>query len=102
MKKINLTSYKMENEKDYNIMEAVGAVLFHHSLNLGAKDVVERGKLFDKIKTQQNSANEILLEDSEYTILKNSIEQVRGFNKEDITFINRILNAESVNVQEAK
>jgi len=106
MKKIIITNYKVKGledgklvEVDYDVKEAIIAVIFHPSLRLDGRALLLRGKLADKIEAAKG---EILLEDASYASIKSAFELVEGFGKNDLELVKRVLEAETVEVKEKK
>jgi len=109
MKKIDLANYTvrvMDNgagglvDVPYDVKKSTIDILFHQDLRLGAFELLERDKLANKINDWKNG--DLLLEEAEHGKLKNAIETITGFNKNDVEFVKRILFAEQVDVEEKK
>ncbi len=101
MRKILISDYKViqdGKELPYPMREALAEVLFHPDLKLRALDLLKRDDLARKILNQSES--HILLEDSEYSLIKSAVDVVQGFTRNDVEFVRRVLNAESVEVME--
>ena len=95
MKKINLENYDVTMQLDdgslktwtYQVKKSLIFCLFHPSLNLSAKELLEREKVASKIE----SANkEVILNDKEYKIIKNTFDKIRGFQKNDLELVRRV------------
>jgi hypothetical protein len=106
MRKIKISDYEIsimtaEGEKTVPYLVRISLVntLFHPDLKLNAYQLLENNKLATKIKDSEDDS--ILLEEYEYQKIKAAIELISGFTKDDIEFVNRILNAETVEVKEA-
>jgi len=107
MRKIVLSSYpvkvKVDNKEEelpYEMRNSLVNVLFHPALKLAGRALLLHHKLAEKIESCNKDS--ILLEDSEYMLLKNAVEKIPGFTKNDVTFVKRVLEAEEVEVKEAK
>ena len=106
MRKIDLTDYTVEfnlpNEENknlpYSVRKSLVEGLYHPDLRLGYKDLMENDRLSQKIKNFQGDV--ILLEETEWERLKGVFETIRGFTKQDVEFIRRVMNAEQVEVTE--
>ncbi len=106
MKKINLKSYDIEfkdkegNDKylPYDVKSSLVNVLFHPKLKLSGRDLLLAQKLAEKI--EECIEDNILLEEQDYNKLKNAVEKIEGFSKNDVEFVKRVLEAETVKVQE--
>lgn len=97
MRKINLTPIKV-GEKDYQIKETIIGCLFHPDMKLPARDLVTTDKLAQKIEAGEL---EVLLEDAEYEKVKKAIETQKGWQRGDLEFVTRILDAPEVPIKEA-
>lgn len=97
MKKIDLTEYQAE-EKPYNVKNTMVALLFNPGLKLSARDLIAQDALAKKIEQSDGS---IILEDAEYQKVKKSVEVITGWQRGDLEFVNRVLEANDVEVKEA-
>jgi len=100
MRKINLENYMIESNNGllpYDIKSSLIGILFHPDLKLGAVELLLRNKLANKIN---DSEVEILLEETDYLKLKTAIEIIKGYVRNDVEFVERILNAEEIEVVE--
>lgn len=103
MKKINTTTYKVHvrstegevKEIDYGMKDSIVTILFNPELKLSAVDLLKQNKLAEKVA---NSVDELLLEEEEYTRIKSALDAVRGLGRNDVEFVIRILEAETVEV----
>lgn len=106
MKKVYLNDYFVKvamsegtKEVSYNVRNSLCAILFHPELKLGGRDLLEAGKLSDKIEFCKDDA--ILLEESEYKRLVSSLEIIKGFGKNEVELVKRVFEAPEVSVREA-
>jgi len=107
MKKIDVSNYEVdavnkEGKKikvPYSVRESLEMLMFHPGLNLSSLDLVKHNKIMVKIEDCKDDT--VLLEESEYEAVKRAIETVKGYNRNDIRFIDRVINAETVEVKEA-
>lgn len=104
MRKINTTTYKVtirttEGEKDidYGFKDSLVTILFQPDLKLNAIELLKQNKLADKVI---ESGDELLLEEEEYSRVKAALEVVTGLGKNDVEFVTRILEAETIEVTE--
>lgn len=102
MKKIDITPYTVfltntldgsRVEKDYGIKESIIEMLYNPALKLTAIDMLKQEDLARKI---MNSSNELILSDEEYAKIDTALKLVAGFNKNDLTLIHRIVEAETL------
>jgi len=113
MRKIELKPYSVKGRQlddetgevkvvdvPYDVKVSLVSVLFHPDLQLKAHELLERDKLANKINDCKDGS--ILLEEAEYSKLTQAIEVVKGFTKNDVEFVRRILEAEQVSVKEKK
>lgn len=102
MRKINLTPYLVKvdetNQEPYNIKQSIINILFHPDLRLSAKELLDNDKVSQKVEAAEGS---VLLEDAEYEKVKKAFDTVKGFGVNDIELINRVFNAEKIEVKEA-
>ena len=104
MRKIDLTSYDVTiMEKDqmmtvpYDVKGSIVNGLYHSELRLGYKELFENDRIAQKVK---NSNGFVLLEEAEYEKLKQAFEIIRGFTKEDVELVRRVIEAPEVSVKE--
>lgn len=108
MRKIELKAYELhlkDNEgKDhvvpYDVRGSCINCLFHPVLKLAGRDLLLAHKLADKIESCKDEF--ILLEEVDYMKLKGAVEKIEGFGKNDVEFVQRVLEAEVAEVQEKK
>ena len=97
MRKIDLKAYQWE-QTDYKVVEVLSAILFNPDLKLAARDLITHDALAKKI---EGAGESVLLEESEYLTVKKAVELVKGWQRGDLEFVNRILNAPEIPVKEA-
>lgn len=105
MRKINTTTYKVTvrigntetREVDYGVKDSIIEMLFGQGLKLTAVELLKQNKLAGKVA---EAGDELLLEEEEYTRVKSALEVLAGLGKNDIEFVKRILEAETVEVAE--
>ena len=104
MRKIDLTNYDVEvltekgfETKPFSAKIAMAAILYHPDLRLGYKELFENDRVAQKINSAQDS---VLLEEAEYLKLKHAFETIKGFGREDVELVRRVLEAPEVEVKE--
>lgn len=97
MRKISLIPYKFEGQ-EYNVKESMAGILFSAHLRLSARAMIENARIARKAET---SGDEILLEEADYQKIRNAVETFEGYSRQDLEFIQRILDAPEVPVKEA-
>jgi hypothetical protein len=105
MRKIDISDYEVtlaatDGQKKidfYDVKESLSICLFHPTLQLDGRELLKRGKILDKIE-QANGT--LVLEEAEYEKLKSAFEQIQGFSKNDLEMVDRVLNAEEIEVKE--
>jgi len=105
MKKICVEDYEVEvrtqngvEKTMYEVKTSIVNVLFNPELRLSSIDLLSQNKLAEKILNHKTS--EILLEDAEYNKIKQAFDTVKGFVKNDVELVRRVLEAEDVSVVE--
>lgn len=107
MRKIVTSDYKVKArslesgdiiDAPYSVKESLVSVLFLPELQLSAVALLEQNKLANKIHDSKDGV--VLLEDSEYERVEKAIKTVKGLGKNDVEFVRRILEAETVDVEE--
>lgn len=99
MKKITVSDYTVEQDGEsltYPVREALAEVLFHPELKLRAMELLNRDDLARKILSYPE--DDMLFEESEYALIKNAVEIVQGFTRNDVEFVRRVLEARTVDV----
>ncbi|MBA7568988.1 hypothetical protein ES708_10725 [subsurface metagenome] len=108
MRKIDIRDYHYEvidsegksKEFPYSVKSNLIAVLFQRQLNLSAIELLGRDDLARKIRDCES--DEILLEESEYEEIKKAVNAFRGYGKQDIEFVKRVLECPKIEVEEKK
>ena len=106
MRKINLVNYMVQmrtaegiTEMPYDVKEALSNIIFHPELKLGGREIILRGKLAEKI---EKAGKEIILEETDYSKIKQAFETIKGFTKNELELCTRVLEAELIEVEEKK
>lgn len=104
MRKLDLTPYevRMSDGQElrtipYEVRASCAAVLFHPELRLSARDLLKSAVLAEKI---ERAGDAVLLEEEEYERLKAAVEAIHTYARNDVEFVNRVLDAPAVQVQE--
>ena len=111
MRKISLTDYTFETkvpdmmkpgssidaEFPYHVRDQMASLLFVRDLGLNGAELVKANMLAQKIIA--NEGDELLLEEAEWQRLKVAVDAFKGFGQSDVEFVNRILEAEEVEVE---
>ena len=101
MKKIQVADYTVTvngEGQTYPMREALAEVIFHPALKIMALDLLKRDDLARKILSA--SSQDLLLEETEYSLVRAAVEKVDTFTRNDVEFVNRVLDAETVEVIE--
>jgi len=103
MRKFDVSEYEVTMEKGktmpYRVKDSAVTVLFNPDRKLTAVDLLRTNTLAQRI---MEAEGHVLLEEADYTELKKACETVRGYGKEDVEFVRRILEAPEINVVEGK
>ncbi len=105
MRKISIKPYEIvvagpggeKKTDEYDVRESLGICLLHPTLQLTGRELLLRGKILNKI---EQANGELMLEEADYKKLKSAFEQVQGFSKNDLVMVERVLNAEEIEVKE--
>lgn len=82
---------------EYDVKESLIGLMFTRDLQLNARDLLLRDPLGRKIAGAEETT--ILLEDSEYEILKKSVEAFKGYTRNEVELVRRVLEAKTVEVE---
>lgn len=104
MKKINMKGFKVtvtnkdgiKREIDYGLKESLVEILFHPTLKLNSIKLLKQNDLAKKIS---DAGDELLLEEEEYSRMKEALEKIEGLGKNDVELVQRVVNAETVEVK---
>jgi len=114
MRKLNIADYMVkikapdkmnpggtiEGELPYRVKDAILNLLFIPTLQLTGAELVRQNVL--AMKLEQCKDGVILLEDEEYSRIKRAFDLFKGFNRNDVELVNRINEAEVVEVEPKK
>lgn len=106
--KIIVSSYEIEvagldgnlKKMPYDVRTSMGDLILAPQLKLNGTALMRNWKIAEKIMNCKEEY--ILLTQEEYLILKNSTEEIDVFSKNDVQLIQRIQNAEEIDVDEKK
>jgi hypothetical protein len=117
MRKISLIPYKVADGQEktvagkdgvttvvkmpdvmYDIKGSLARVLFIPALQLDPRGLIENDRIARKI---EDGTDQILLEETEYERLKTAIETHKGYAREDLEMVQRVMDAEEITVKEA-
>lgn len=105
MRNISLIPYQAANNQIYDVRKSIVAAMFApsfscpacglalHTSNQGVRDLIENDRIARKIET---AGDEVLLEEPEYTRVKAAIEAFKGFGRDDLGLINRVMDAPEI------
>jgi predicted glycosyltransferase involved in capsule biosynthesis len=101
MRKFDVTEYEVTmadgQTLPYRVKDSAITILFNPERKLTALELLKTNKLAEQIMDAKGS---ILLEEAEYAQLKGACETVRGYGKEDIELVRRVLEAQEIDVIE--
>ena len=111
MRKLNLEDYTVtmkvpdqmnpgqmiEPEFPYRVKDTILNLMFNRELQLSGAELVKQNVLAIKLETCKDS--EILLEEDEYQRIKKAFDAFKGFARNDVELVERINNAEVVEVE---
>lgn len=105
MRKINVENYQVtlgtangqEITEDFKVRESLEICLFHPQLQLDGRELMKRRKILHKIEEADGT---LLLEDDEWEKLKQAFETIKGMSKNDLPLVERVLEAEEIEVKE--
>ena len=83
----------------YDFKETLIQLLFHPSLRLTGKALLETNKIAEKI---EKADKEVLLEEEEYRRIKNAVDTFQGFSKNEVKLVQRIYDCPVVEVEVKK
>jgi len=87
---------EIDGEFPYHFKDSVLNLLFIRELQLNGAELVKQNVLAMKLEACKD--DEILLEEEEWARIKRAVDIFKGFNRNDVQFVERINNAEEVEV----
>lgn len=108
MKKINIKNYEVsavnkemkEVKVTYGVVESLVGILMSHHNKWNGIDVLVASELATKIKDAKSDS--VLLGNSEYEMLKKSVNTFEGYVLNDVEMVRRVSTAEDVEVKEVE
>ena len=97
MRKIDLVNYAIEGGM-YDVKGSLQTLLYSPELGLGYKELFDNHRVAKKIKLAEDS---VLLEEADYQILKRVTEAFKGYSRNEVELIQRVLEAPEVSIKEA-
>jgi hypothetical protein len=85
-----------EVDVEYKVRDSLIALLFSQQ-GLSGVDLLDRDDFARKIR--DDKTDDLYLEEAEYTKLANVFNEFRGFSRNDVELVRRVLKAEQVAVQ---
>lgn len=103
MRKINIADYEVDvmtatgeaKKVKYGVKSSIVELLFNPALKLNAVQLLKQNDLAEKIMV---SADELLVEDEEYARIRQAVDTVTGLGRNDVGLVQRILDAQQVQV----
>lgn len=83
--------------KEYDVRESLVAILFSRDLQLTAKLLLEREPVARKILDK--SISSVILETAEYALIKQAVETIKGYTRNDLDMVRRVLEAPDIAVE---
>ncbi len=87
-------------ELPYEVKDSIVGLLFHPELKLGGMELLKQNELAGKILNSEDP--DVLLEEAEYEQIKRAINVVKGFGRNEVELVRRILEAPKVEVEAKK
>jgi len=114
MRKLNMANYMVkikvpdqmnpgqmiEGEYPYHVKDSILNLLFIQDLQLTGAELVKQNVLAMKLESCKE--DEILLEDEEWARIKKAVDTFRGFDRNAVELVERINEAEVVEVEPKK
>ena len=83
----------------YDFKESLIQLMFHPELRLSGKALLETNIIAEKIL---KADKEILLEEADYNKIKSAVNNFKGFSKNEVELVKRVLECPEINVKEKK
>ena len=90
---------EIEAELPYHVKDSILNVMFIPDLKLSSAELVKQNVLAMKIEASNGYA---MIEDEEYQRIKTAFDTFKGFSRQDVELVERINNAEIVEVESTK
>lgn len=106
VKRIELDNYEIEMQTPdgslvkvpYDVKKSIGDIILAPQLKLNGSALLKNYSIAEKFFKSKESY--ILLEFSDYSVIRNAIESLEIFGKNEVELIKRILEAKEVEVKE--
>jgi hypothetical protein len=89
MKRVDLTNYTVGDGVPYLVIDSLVALLFNPDMRLSALQLRTHNKVADKIEAGKEDGY-VDLEESEFEVLKVSVETYQGYVRNDMQLVDRI------------
>lgn len=107
MRKLNVTQYIVKvlqpdgthKEIPYDTKEMIIQLMFHPELKLGGLELLKQNKIAEKIL---KAGIDVLLEEEEYDKVKQAIDSFKGFTKNEVELVKRVMECPEIKVKEKK
>ena len=88
-------TFKEEKLPDmmYDMKQSIVNILFDPELHLNFRDGIEHDRIARKIEA---AGDEVILEEAEYTRIKNAVDLFKGAARKDLEFFTRIRDAPEI------
>ena len=108
MRKINFENYTVTvrspdgelRDVPYDVKDSIVGLLFHADLKLSGMELLKQNELAGKILHSKDP--EILFEEAEYNKIKQAINVVTGYGRNEVELVRRVLEAPAVEVEAKK
>lgn len=105
MRRIDLSDYDVEvdlpdgkvENTPYLVKKSLVNMMYSQEIQLTARGLLENDRVAQKIAGSNGVA---LLEEEEYNRVKTALESLKGLSKQDVTLVNRVFDAQQVEVTE--
>jgi predicted glycosyltransferase involved in capsule biosynthesis len=101
MRKFDVSEYEVTMDSGqtipYRVKDSAVTILFNPDRKLNAVELLKTNRLAERIMAAEGH---VLFEEADYAELKKACETVRGYGKEDVEFVRRILEAPEISVVE--
>lgn len=110
MRSVNLKPYDIvvgktkdgaEIKQPFNVVKNIIDVLFAPAQQLAGRDLLKQGALADQIESAE-AEGEVLLEEEEWNRLKIAVEVIKGYTRDHIEFMKRIVDAPKADIKTTK
>jgi hypothetical protein len=99
MRKLDLSEYPVEVGEQtlpYSVKESLSNLLYSSDLKRNFKDLLDNDRVAQKIN---KSGDYVLLEEEEYGRVKCAVENFKGYSRNDVILVQRVLDAPTYEVK---